>query len=101
MSTGLIVLAAAGLTYVSRLAAMVFLPAPRGWLAEVVERLPAPLFAALAAVSLLDDGQGLPPPPILAAAAGALLVAPRRSLLLTLVAGLGAFAVVTLLTGGF
>ena len=101
MSSGLVVLAAAGLTYLSRLAAMVFLPPPRGWLADLVERLPAPLFAALAAVSLLGGGSGMPPPAILAAAAGALLVAPRRSLLVTLVTGLIAFVAVTLATGGF
>lgn len=101
MSSGLVVLGAAGLTYLSRVAAMVFLPPPRGWLADVVERLPAPLFAALAAVSLLGEGDGMPPLPILAAVAGAIVVAPRRSLLLTLITGLAAFVVVTLVTGGF
>lgn len=101
MTTAIIVLAAAALTYLSRVAAMVFLPPPRQRLAVVVERLPAPLFAALAALSLVGEGIGFPPIPVIAATVGALVVAPLRSLLITLVVGLSAFVVAGLATGGF
>jgi hypothetical protein len=63
------------------------LPAPRGTLAAVVDRLPAPLFAVLAAATLLgsDHGSG---GGVWLAAAAALLTVRRRSLLLTVAAGL-------------
>lgn len=71
------------------------LPAPSGALAGLVTRLPAPLFAALAALSLVGDG--VPPPPMLVAVAAALLVSRWSSLLLTLGAGITGFLLAGLL----
>lgn len=90
MSLVLLVVAAALVTYVARATSLVLLPTPQGWLAQMVERLPAPLFAGLAAATLLASGSTswVPSLPALAAVAGALLVAPRRSLGLALLAGL-------------
>lgn len=68
-----LVLAVAAVTVGSRVAALAVLPPPRGRAAEFVARLPAPLFAALAAR--------------------------WSSLLLTLVAGIGGYLVVSLLSG--
>ncbi|MBB2923277.1 AzlD domain-containing protein [Cellulomonas cellasea] len=85
-------------TVASRVLPMTLLPTPHGRAADVLDALPAPLFAALAAVALLGGGE-LPEPPVLAAAAGALLGALRRSLLLTLGCGLVGFALADLLLG--
>ena len=89
MSLWLIV-AAALLTYGSRSLALAAMPDPSPPVRAILERLPAPLFAALAAVSLFDDGR-LADPSTLAAAAGGLLLAPTRSLLWSLVGGTTGF----------
>ncbi len=75
----------------SRLLPMALLPAPRGRAAVVLDRLPAPLFAGLAALALAGDGP--PSLPAVAAVAGALLGAWRRSLGLTLAGGVAAHLV--------
>ena len=91
MSLGLIALLAV-LTYASRALALVFMPHPPDRIRVVLDRIPAPLFASLAALSLLDDGT-IAEPTTLAAAAGALLATPTRSLLWVLTGGLGGYAV--------
>jgi branched-subunit amino acid transport protein len=92
-----LLLAIAALTYASRAVSMVLLPRPRGWVEATLGRTPAPLFASLAAPSLLGDGGGLAGWPTMGAAAGALLLSPARSLPLCLVGGLAGYAVATLL----
>jgi hypothetical protein len=78
------------LTLASRLLPMALLPAPRGRAAEVLDALPAPLFASLAALALMGDG-GAPPLASVLAAVGALVGAGRRSLPLTLACGVAGF----------
>lgn len=93
-----LLLAAAAITVGSRIAALAVLPPPRGAVAVLVRRLPAPLFAALAALSLTGNDAGGAAPPMLAAVGCALSVALRwRSLLLILAAGLGGFFVASLI----
>lgn len=93
MSSWTIVLAAAVMTVGSRVVALAVVPAPPDALSGVVGRLPAPLFAALAAHSLVGSG-GAPDPAIVVAVGCALAAAIRwQSLLMTLAAGLGGFAV--------
>lgn len=96
MSDWLLIALVAGMTYLSRAAAIVLLPSAEGRILEFVNRLPAPLFAGLAMFSLVGEATVLPEYPTIAAAIGALIVTPRRSLGLTLAAGLVAFAVVEL-----
>ncbi|MGH2788260.1 MAG: AzlD domain-containing protein [Actinomycetota bacterium] len=91
MSVGLIVIIAA-LTYSSRALALVLMPQPPAPVRAVLDRIPAPLFAALAVTSLIEDGE-LAPPETLCAAFGALLVSPTRSLLAVLVGGLAGYGV--------
>lgn len=97
MSDWLLICLVAGLTYLSRAAALVLLPPAEGRILEFVNRLPAPLFAGLAMFSLVGDATAIPDYSTLAAAAGALIATPRRSLGLTLAAGLTAFAIVELI----
>lgn len=78
-------------TVSSRVLPMVLLPAPRGHAVRLLDALPAPLFASLAALALVGGGE-MPARPVLLAAAGALLGATRRSLGITLVCGLAGFA---------
>ena len=87
MSSIGLVAAVALITVGSRAVSVAVLPAPRGTLAAVVDRLPAPLFAVLAAATLLgsDHGSG---DGVWLAAAAALLTVRRRSLLVTVAAGL-------------
>jgi branched-subunit amino acid transport protein len=93
MNVWLVVGVAAGLTYLSRVAALVFLPPARGGLASLIDRLPAPLFGALAAYSIVEADGGLVEWPVLVALAGALIGVRTRSLLVVLAAGIGAYAV--------
>lgn len=93
-----LVLAVTAITVGSRVAALALLPPPRGRAAELAARLPAPLFAALAALSLTGSEAGPADPAMLAAVACALVAARRSSLLLTLAAGMGGFFVVSLLS---
>lgn len=98
MSDWLLIASVAGLTYLSRAASVVLLPPARGRVLEFVNRLPAPLFAGLAMFSLIGEATALPDCSTIAAAVGALIVTPRRSLGLTLAAGLAAFAVAELIS---
>lgn len=91
MSLALIA-AIALLTYGSRALALVLMPDPPPRAKAVLDRIPAPLFASLAAVSLVEDRE-LAAPETFCAALGALLVTPTRSLLYVLVGGLGGYAV--------
>jgi branched-subunit amino acid transport protein len=88
------------ITFASRAAAVVLLPPLPPRVRDVLDRMPAALFAGLAAHSLVIPGAGLVDASVLAAAFGALLVAPRKSLPLCLVAGLAAYAAWELLVGG-
>ena len=90
MSTALIGVIAL-MTYATRALALVLMPDPPERLRVVLDRIPAPLFASLAALSLLQ-GATLAPPATLCAAGGALLMAPTRSLLVVLVGGLAGYA---------
>jgi hypothetical protein len=86
MSNAVLVAAVAVITVGSRIVATAVLPPPDGATAEIVRRLPAPLFAAMAALSLVgNDQRGTP---ALVAAAAAVTVAGRRSLLVVVLAGL-------------
>lgn len=80
-------------TYASRAAAFVLLPRPSGRFGAVLGRMPAPLFASLAALTLVTDDRSLAGGPIVCAAAGALALSPKRSLPLCLVGGLLGYAV--------
>jgi branched-subunit amino acid transport protein len=91
MSITLIV-ALAILTYSSRASALVFMPDPPLVIRRMLDRAPAPLFAGLAALSLVQESGALAPIPILVAAAGALCTVRFRSLPLALVGGLLGFA---------
>jgi hypothetical protein len=89
MSTAVLVATVAAITVGSRIIATAVLPLPDGAAAEIVRRLPAPLFAAMAALSLV--GSNHPGPPALVAAAAAVAVAARRSLLVVVLAGLAGY----------
>lgn len=88
---------AAAITLGSRVAALALLPPPSGAVAGLVDRLPAPLFAALAALSLMGSEAGPGDPAILAAVGCALIATRWRSLLVTLGAGIGGFVLASLL----
>ncbi len=94
MSDLILILMVAAITYLSRAAAVVFLPAAKGDVLAFVTRIPAPLFAALAVFALVGDGKSLPEPSMLVAAAADLLVSPKRSLGLTLAAGIVGYSIV-------
>jgi branched-subunit amino acid transport protein len=96
MSDWVLIFLVAALTYLSRAAATALLPPAEGRILKFVDRLPVPLFAGLAMFSLVGDASAFPELPAAAAALGALVVTPRRSLGLTLVAGLAAYALVEL-----
>ncbi|HET6781842.1 MAG TPA: AzlD domain-containing protein [bacterium] len=83
-----ILVALGALTYASRAAALVLLPDPPVRMRRFLERIPAPLFASLAATALFTPEGTLGSPALLAATAGALVAARSRSLLLILFAGL-------------
>ena len=91
-----LVFAIAALTYASRAVALVAMPKPSDRFRMVLDRIPAPLFAALAAISLFDDGD-LADPTTLVAAVGALALATTRSLLWCLAGGMLGYGVATLL----
>ena len=95
MSLWLIV-AIALLTYASRALALVFMPDPSPRFKRILDRIPAPLFAALAAMSLFEDGR-LAQGETLGAVVGALVLTPTRSILWVLVGGLAGFGVATLI----
>jgi hypothetical protein len=89
MSNAVVVAAVAVITVGSRIVATALLPPPDGAIAEIVRRLPAPLFAAMAALSLV--GSDPPGTPALVATGAAVAVAARRSLLVIVLAGLAGY----------
>lgn len=97
MSDLTLILTVAGLTYLSRAAAVVLLPAARGSLLGIVGRIPAPLFAGLAVFAFVGDEVAMPQSSTIAAVVAALLVIPKRSLGLTLAAGIAGFVAVELI----
>jgi hypothetical protein len=96
MNSGLVVALVATITVGSRLLATTLVPAPRGAVSDVVRKLPAPLFASLAAIGLVEGGG--PSVSSLLAVGAALLAAPARSMLLIVVAGLGGYLIGAALT---
>jgi branched-subunit amino acid transport protein len=88
-----LLLALAAITYASRAVALVLMPTPPARFERFLNRIPAPLFASLAAVSLVDSSGDFVPAPVLLAAAGALIMSPRMSLLAALLGGLAGYAV--------
>ena len=82
-----LVAAIAALTYGSRAVALVAMPDPSRRLRIVLDRIPAPLFAALAAISMFDDGVLVSRETVFAAI-GALVATPTRSLLWVLIGGM-------------
>lgn len=94
----LLLAAIALLTYGSRVAALALLPRPGARIEAVLSRMPAPIFAGLATVTLVTGDGELVAGPILGAAVGALLATPARSLLACLVAGAAGYALTTLAT---
>jgi uncharacterized membrane protein len=93
MNDALLVIAVASVTVGSRVGATVLLPVLHGRAAAAIERLPAPLFAAMAAVSLHADAEARPDRAVLLAVAAALVVSRQRSLLITVLAGIAGFVV--------
>jgi branched-subunit amino acid transport protein len=86
----------AALTYGSRALALVAMPEPPSRLRIILDRMPAPLFAALAATSLFDEGR-LVDERTLVATIGAVLLAPTRSLLFPLIGGLAGYGLATVI----
>ena len=66
-------------------------------LAAVLARMPAPIFASLAALTLVTADRSLAETPVLCAALGALLATPRRSLPTCLAGGVAGYAIGRLL----
>ena len=93
----LVLVSIALITYASRAAALVFLPPPKGRFGAILGRMPAPIFASLAALTLVTDDRSLAGAPVLCAAAGALIVSPKRSLPLCLIGGVAGHALGRLL----
>jgi hypothetical protein len=89
----LVMLILGAITYGSRAASVVVLPRPRGRLEHVLARMPAPIFASLAVLPLINADKTLVAAPIWTAAIGALVTTPRRSLALGLIGGLVGYAV--------
>ncbi len=89
MSVGLIVVISL-LTYASRAGSLVFMPEPSPRVRAILDRIPAPLFAALAATALVEGGAPAEATTLLAAACG-LAATPTRSILWVLLAGLAGY----------
>jgi branched-subunit amino acid transport protein len=89
-----LVLALAALTYLSRAAALVLLPRPTHRFEAILQRVPAPLFAGFAAISLVTDTGEVAPAETLAAVVAALAAARTRSLLVILGGGLTGYVAV-------
>jgi hypothetical protein len=85
------------ITYGSRAAALALLPRPGGRFAGVLSRVPTPIFASLATLSLVTEDRSFAGGPILFAALGALSMTPRRSLPLCLIGGVAGYALGELL----
>ena len=93
----LLLAAIALITYSSRAAALAFLPRPSGRVEVVLGRMPAPIFASLATLTLITEEGALTGGEVLVAALGALLVSPKRSLPVSLLGGIAGFALGTAL----
>ena len=93
----LLLAAIASITYASRAAALAFLPRPSGRLEVVLGRMPAPIFASLATLTLITEEGALTGGPVVVAALGALIVSPKRSLAVSLLGGIAGFALGTTL----
>lgn len=91
MNALLLVVVLAVLTYASRAAAFAA-PAPPPGVREALDRVPAPLFAALAGLSLVQASGALAAAPVLGAAAGAILLSLRRSVPLVVLGGAVGYA---------
>ena len=91
-----LVLTVAVITYLSRAAAVVLLPPARGRMLGFVSRIPAPLFAGLAVFALVGEGVAVPDPPTIGAVIAALAVPPKKSLGLTLAAGIAGYLLIDL-----
>jgi hypothetical protein len=96
MTSGLIVAPVATITVGSRMLATTLLPAPRGALSDIVRKLPAPLFAAMAAIGLVE-ASGPSVPSVLAVGA-ALAAAATKSMLPIVLAGLAGYLLGAALT---
>jgi hypothetical protein len=92
-----VLVAIAAITYSSRAVALVLLPRPGARLEGMLARMPAPIFASLATLTLLTDGPALTGGPTLCAALGALIASPQRSLALCLIDGVTGYALGKLL----
>jgi hypothetical protein len=92
----LVLLLVAALTYGSRAAALVFLPRPGGRFERVLARMPAPIFASLAALAMVTGDRSLAGGPVLGAALGALALSPKRSLAFCLLGGVAGYALAAL-----
>lgn len=97
MNDLILIIVVAAITYLSRASAVVLLPAARGYLLGLVTRMPAPLFAGLAVFALVGDELRWPDPSTIAAVVAAVLVSPKRSLGLTLAAGILGFVALELI----
>lgn len=86
-----LIVALALITYGSRSLALIVLPRPSARIEAVLARMPPPIFAGLATLTLIGEGGRIAPLPVLAAALGALVMTPRRSLALCLVGGLAGY----------
>ncbi len=86
------------LTYASRVAALVFLPRPSRRSEAILKRVPAPLFAGFAALTLLNGAEEPSFGPSVVAVLGALAAARSRSLLLILAVGLAGYLAATWLS---
>jgi hypothetical protein len=95
--SSLVLVVVALITYASRMATLVFLPRPSGRFEVVLGRMPAPIFASLAMLTLVTDDRSLADGPILSAALGAAIMSPKRSLPLCLIGGVAGYALGTLL----
>ncbi len=93
----LVLVSIALITYASRAASLVFLPPPRGRFAAILGRMPAPIFASLATLTLVTAERSLAAGPVLCAAEGAQIVSPKRSLPLCLIGGVAGYALGELL----
>ena len=94
----LLILVLGAIVYASRVVGLAFMPNSGGRLQTILERLPGPLFAALAVVALVDDSGALRSMTSVVAAAFALAASPTRSLPLIFAAGIVGYTVATLLS---
>jgi hypothetical protein len=94
----LLLAAIALVTYASRVVALAVLPHPGARIDALLSRMPAPIFAGLATLTLVTGDGAVADGPILGAALGALLATPARSLLACLIAGAAGYALATLAT---